>query len=211
MDNSDLIKNLYQSIETNRNSYEKEVIAWFYDTDDENFRSVCFEYMSYFEMLGEKTILDALASDEFGLVCLALEEVDFDSNEKIKEQLVKIASAGDDPFLVAWSIFHCVYLSFNEFQKFEPLRFKWQGSTIVGAALCFMDAVKIADHNSISNLLAYLNDSDYEVRSMAVRASEYFFGSAFESLVVSRLKDQEKKEELPFLKEQIQELVTFNI
>ncbi|MCV2886496.1 hypothetical protein OE749_17505 [Aestuariibacter sp. AA17] len=211
MDNSDNVKSLYQSIETNRNSYEKEVIAWFYDTDDENLRSICFEYMSYFEMLGEKTILDALASDEFGLVCLALEEVDFNSDEKIKEQLVKIANVGDEPFLVAWSLFHCVYLSFNEFQKFEPLRFKWRGSTIVRAALCFMDAAKKADYESISNLLVYLNNSDYEVRSIAVRASEYFFGSAFESLVISRLKDQEKKEELPFLKEQIQDLVAFNI
>jgi hypothetical protein len=211
MDNSDNVKNLYQSIETNRHSYEKEVIAWFYNTDDENLRSVCFEYMSYFEMLDEKTILDALASGEFGLVCLALEEVDYNSNKKIKEQLAKIATVWDEPFLVAWSIFHCVYASFNEFQQFEPLRFKWRGSTIVRAALCFMDAAKKTDHDSISNVLVYLNNSDYEVRSIAIRASEYFFGSAFENLVILRLKEQEQKEELPFLKEKIQDLVTFNI
>ena len=211
MDNTENVKNLYLSMETNRNSFEKEVIDWFYDSGDENLRSVCFEYMSYFELLDDKIILESLAGDEFGLVCLALEEVDCNSSEEIKVQLAKIASVGDEPFLVAWALFHGVYASFNDFQQFEPLRFKWRDSIIVQAALCFMDAAKKVDHDSISKVLVYLNNSDYEVRSLAIRASEYFLDSAFENLVISRLKVQVLEEELPFLKEKIQDLITFNV
>lgn len=214
MKNTKKIKRLYQAIENERNSYKEEVKDWFYVSEDENLRSVCFEYMRHFGGLDNGLVLDALKSDEFGLVCLALEEVNLDSGEEIKEQLVKITRENDDSFLVAWAlfhyVFHYVFHNLNDVEQFEPLKFKWRNSPIVGAALCFLNAAKKEDYDSISVLLKYLSNNDYEVRALSIRASEYFFGSAFETLVVSNLKNQEAVEEVFFLKELIQEIVTLS-